>query len=66
MSYLLAIGGLAAACVGWYLVQRWTGHEDARTYAQQDAAKSGGAPGGCGACALEDGCQTEPEGCGRG
>lgn len=55
MNHVLAVLALAAACVGWLLVQRWAGADD--------ALPCGRHGDGCGACGEPgEACAREPEG----
>jgi hypothetical protein len=50
MEYVIAVIGLSAACIVWYLVQRLTGHYDGS--ADPDAAlRANDKSFGCGPCA---------------
>jgi hypothetical protein len=54
MSHVLAVLGLAAACVAWLLVQRWTGADDALACGRRGE--------GCGACGQPgEACSREPD-----
>lgn len=46
LDYLLAITGLAAACGGWILFQRWLNKLDP----EHDSIETGSRCGGCGGC----------------